>query len=179
MTSPDNKNLAMDSTILYAGKPILINDQQATAVDNLGCVTFVNDRGWYTLGGYSCAFGAGDTDVKDFWINERRMFNWLGCTCSINCKQFIGLPGNLRSLTTIENTLQAYGNTLIQQGACWTFRVSFNPDENPVEQVMAGIYKYHILWSPVTEIRTLDLLLEFDVQGLSAAISSINLASSS
>ena len=28
MTAPDNKNVAMDSSILYAGKPILINDQQ-------------------------------------------------------------------------------------------------------------------------------------------------------
>lgn len=177
--SPDNKPVAMDSTILYAGKPILINDQQAVAVDNLGCVTFVNDRGWYTLGGYTCAFGAGDTDIKDMWINERRMFNWLGCTMSLNLKQFIGQPGNLRSLTTIENTVQAFLNTLVQLGAVWNARVSFNPDENPPAQVMAGIYKYHILWTPVTEIRTLDLLLEFDVQGLAAAISSINLVSSS
>jgi phage tail sheath protein FI len=176
--SPDNKSVTMDSTILYAGKPILINDSQAVAIDNLGCVTFINDRGWYTLGGYTCAFPE-DTDVKDFWINERRMFNWLGCTMSLNLKQFIGQPGNLRTLTTIENTIQAFLNTLVQLGAVWNARVAFNPDENPATKVMAGIYTYHILWTPVTEIRTLNLLLEFDVAGLTAAITSVTLVSSS
>ncbi len=104
------------------------------------------------------------------------MFNWLGNTLSLTLAQFIDYPGNITSLTTINETIQAYLNTLVNSGAANTARVSFNPDENLVENILAGIYTFHILWSPPTPIRTLDLLLQFDVVGLTAFISSINLA---
>ena len=106
------------------------------------------------------------------------MFNWLGNEMSLLLAQFIDLPGSLRTLTIIENSAQAFLNTIVQQGAAWTARISFNPNENLPEQILSGIYTYHILWSPPTPIRTLDLLLEFDVNGLSASIASINIVSS-
>jgi phage tail sheath protein FI len=105
------------------------------------------------------------------------MFNWLGNTLSLTLAQFIDLPGNITSLTAINETIQAFLNTLVQAGAANTARVSFNPDENLVENILQGIYTFHILFTPPVPIRTLDLLLEFDVKGLTAFISSINLVS--
>src|SRR6266446_5410742 len=174
--SPSNKVPTMDSTILGTGAQIVVDPTQADYLEQLGVVTFINFQGWKSLGDYTCSYPT-DTSVQDFWINERRMFNWLGSTLSLTLSQFIDLPGNIASLTSINETIQSYGNTLVQKGAANTLRVSFNPNENLAAQVIAGIYTFHILWTPPTPIRTLDLLLQFDVNGLTAWISQINLVS--
>jgi len=174
--SPSNKVPTMDSTILGTGAQIVVDPTQADHLEQLRDVTFINFQGWKSLGDYTCSYPT-DTSVQDFWINERRMFNWLGSTLSLTLSQFIDLPGNIASLTSINETIQSYGNTLVQKGAANTFRVSFNPNENLAAQVIAGIYTFHILWTPPTPIRTLDLLLQFDVNGLTAWISQINLVS--
>ncbi len=175
--SPSNKSAPIDSTVIQAtNTQITVDPAQADFLEKIGVFTFINYQGWKSLGDYTAAFGF-DTDVKDFWINERRMFNWLGNTLSLTLAQFIDLPGNITSLTSINETIQAFLNTLVQAGAANTARVSFNPDENLVENILQGIYTFHILFSPPTPIRTLDLLLQFDVAGLTAFISSINLVS--
>jgi phage tail sheath protein FI len=174
--SPSNKVASIDSTILKDGTSKTVDPAQADYLEQQGVFTFINFQGWKSLGDYTCAYPT-DTIIQDFWINERRMFNWLGNTLSLTLAQFIDLPGNLSSLTSINETIQAFGNTLVQKGAANTFRCSFNPDENLASQVIAGIYTFHILWTPPTPIRTLDLLLQFDVNGLTAWISQINLVS--
>jgi phage tail sheath protein FI len=174
--SPSNKTVTMDSTILSSGQQIVVDPAQADYLEQLGIFSFVNFQGWRSLGDYTCAYPT-DTNIQDFWINERRMFNFLGNTLSLTLAQFIDLPGNLQSLTSINETIQSYLNVLVQKGAANTARVSFNPNENLASQVAAGIYTFHILWTPPTPIRTLDLLLEFDIAGLTAWIQSINLVS--
>ncbi len=174
--SPSNKVASMDATILANGTQIVVDPAQADYLEQQGIFTFVNFQGWKSLGDYTAAYPSSG-EVHDIWINERRMFNFLGNTLSLTLASFIDLPGNFRSLTSINETIQAYLNQLVQLGAANTARVSFNPDENLAQQVMAGIYKFHVLWTPPTQIRTLDLLLEFDVPGLTAFISSINVTS--
>jgi phage tail sheath protein FI len=174
--SPSNKVPSMDSTILRSGAQVVVDPAQADFLEQQGIFTFINFQGWKSLGDYTCAYPT-DTNIQDFWINERRMFNFLGNTLSLTLAQFIDLPGNLATLASINETIQSYLNTLVQKGAANTARVSFNPNENLVAQVAAGIYTFHILWTPPTPIRTLNLLLQFDVQGLTAWISQINLVS--
>ena len=157
---------------------IVVDPAQADFIEQLGVFTFLNFQGWKSLGDYTCAYPQ-DTNVQDFWINERRMFNFLGNTLSLTLAQFIDLPGNVQSLTSINETIQAYLNQLVQVGAANTARCSFNPNENLAQNVMAGIYVFHILWTPPTPIRTLDILLEFDVAGLTAWIASISVVSTS
>lgn len=175
---PSNKGISVDRTILLDGSQVDVDFSQADAIENWGVVTACNDNGWKLIGDYTAAYPA-DTDVHDFWINERRMANWLGSSLSLTLGNYIDLPGNVRSLTAIGETIQQFGNSLVSVGAANTFRVRFLPEENLAVNVMAGRYTYHILWTPPTPIRTLDLLLEYDVNGLTAWISNITISSGS
>jgi phage tail sheath protein FI len=181
VVSPSNKPIAGTGTILTSAKPIMVGLTQAGYIETLGICTFVNDRGWKTLGDYTCSFDSGTvqaTDPVDFWINESDFFIWMENTLGIFLAGEIDQPGNLTTLTTIENSIQQWGNGLIQAGACWTFRCSFNPNDNPAENILAGIYTFAITCSPVTPLRTIQLNFSYDVAGMTAAIQSINLVSS-
>jgi phage tail sheath protein FI len=177
--SNSNKNVFVTETILWDGTPITINPTQADAIEEWGGFTFINypPEGWVTLGDYTCAVTSSG-DPVNFWSCFRRMWIWLGNTFSRNFNAFIDQPGNLRSLSTIVNSANQFLNTIVQAGAAWTARMSFNPDENPIENVVQGIYTFHVLWSPPTPIRTMDILIEYDVQGQAAAIKNITLISS-
>ena len=177
--SNSNKNVFVTETILWDGTPVTINPTQADSIEEWGAFTFINypPEGWVTLGDYMCAV-AYSGDPVQFWNVFRRMWIWLGNTFSKNFNVFIDQPGNLRSLSTIVNSANQILNTVVQAGAAWTARMSFNPDENPIENVVAGIYTFHILWSPPTPIRTMDILIEYDVQGQAAQIKNITLISS-
>ena len=176
--SPSTKSASMTGTILWDGTPVTMDSVQADYIENLGVFTFINFRGWNSLGDYTNAW-PNDTDPVHFWIPIQRMFIWLGNTLSVNLHQFIDLPGNLRTLSSINETIQSYLNTIVQAGAAWTARCSFNPDDNPIEEVLAGRYHYTILWSPPTPVRTLLISLTYDTVGLAAAITSIQLLSTS
>jgi hypothetical protein len=176
--SNSNKNVFITETILWDGTPITINPTQADSIEEWGAFTFINypPEGWVTLGDYTADIASGDP--VNFWANFRRMWIWLGNTFSKNYGVWIDQPGNLRSLSTIVNSGNAFLNTIVQAGAAWTARMSFNPDENPIANIVAGIYTFHILWSPPTPIRTMDILIEYDVQGQAAQIKNITLISS-
>lgn len=176
--SPSNKVANIDGTCLADGTPVDVDLGQADAIENWGVMTAVNQNGWRLIGDYTCAYPA-DTDVHDFWINERRMFNWLGNTLGLTLAQEIDKPGNGRTLASIAETIAQFGNSLVSVGAANTFRVRFLPEENLAEQIMAGIYTYHILWTPPTPVRTLDLLLEYSVEDLTAWISQITIPGTS
>jgi len=176
--SPSNKSASITGTCLFDRTPISIDPGQVDYIENLGVFTWMNWRGWVSLGDYTNAW-PNDTDPVHFWLPIRRMFCWLGNTLSVNLHQFIDLPGNLRTLTSINETIQAYLNTIVQAGAAWTARCSFNPDDNPIEEILAGRYHFQILWSPPTPIRTLLIQLVYDVDGLAAAIQNVQLISTS
>ena len=170
--------IAATGTILGMGKPIMVGETQANYIETLGIVTFVNQQGWKTLGDYTCSFDTSTiqaTDPVDFWINESDFFIWMENTLSIFLAGEIDQPGNLTTLSVIENSVQQWGNTLVQQRACWSFRAWFNPDDNPAENILAGIYTFEITCSPVTPVRTIKLNFSYDVAGLTAAIQSIQL----
>lgn len=173
--SPSNKAVNIDGTVLADGTVIDVDLAQADAIENWGLMTAVNDTGWKLSGDYTCAYATGDTDVHDMWIPLRRMFNWLGNSLGLTLKQYIDQPGNIRTLASIGETIQQFGNSLVAAGQSNTFRVRFLPEENLAEQVMAGIYTYHILWTPPTPVRTIDLLLEYSVDDLTAWISQITI----
>ena len=174
--APSTKSASITGTILWDGTPVFMDPTQADYIENLGVFTFLNFRGWNSLGDFTLAW-PNDSDPVHFWIPIQRMFIWLGNTLSVNLHQFIDLPGNLRTLSSINETIQAYLNTLVQAQAAWTARCTFNPDENPIEEILRGRYHFQVLWSPPTPIRTLLISLVYDTVGLAASITNIQLVS--
>jgi hypothetical protein len=73
--SPSNKFASMDATYVATNKQIVVDPAQADFLEQLGVFTFINFQGWKSLGDYTASYPQ-DTNIQDFWINERRMFNF-------------------------------------------------------------------------------------------------------
>jgi phage tail sheath protein FI len=174
---PSNKhNVGMTGIVLANGTPVRMDLGTATAIENYGVVTAVNDTGWTVIGDYTTDYPL-STQIPQMWTNERFMFNFLGNTLSLTLKQFIDDPGNQRYLALIGETVQQYGNHLIAVQAANTLRVMFDPSKNLVTDIEAGKYTYTILWTPPTPIRTLVMQQSYDANGLVAWIAQITIPS--
>jgi phage tail sheath protein FI len=173
--SPSNKSIPITGTCLWDGTPVDMDLAQTDAIEQWGIMSAVNANGWRLIGDYTCAYPF-DTDVHNFWLNERYMFNWLGNSLSLTLAQVIDLAGNQTTLASIGCTIISFGNHLIAVGAANTFSVSWIPGENPASNIVAGKYTYHVKWTPPTPIRTLYLLLEYSIPDLTAWISSLNIS---
>ena len=76
---PSNKIMGITGTCLADGTEIIIDQDQAGAVNESGVTTAFNSNGWRLWGNYTGAYPA-VLDAKDMWIATRRMFNWQGNT---------------------------------------------------------------------------------------------------
>jgi uncharacterized protein len=174
---PSNKhNVGITGLVLANGKSVRMDLGTATSIENYGVFTAVNDTGWTIIGDYTTDYPL-STQIPQMWTNERFMFNFLGNTLSLTLKQFIDEPGNQRYLATIGETIQQYLNHLVAIQAANTARVRFDPAKNLATDVEAGRYTYTVLWTPPTPIRELIVEQSYDVNGLTAWISSITIPS--
>jgi uncharacterized protein len=175
-TCSNKHNFAFDGMILIDGTRIRNDLATMDYIENLGLVSGVNDDGWTLIGDYTTDYPA-NLQPYEMWTNERYMFNFLGNTLSRTLKGDIDLPGNNRTLTLINETIQQYLNHLVGVQAANTARVTFDPAKNLAQQVMAGIYVYTIDWTPPTPLRTLRLEISYSVEDLAIWVSSITIPS--
>lgn len=167
-------NIAFDGMVLANGKRVRNDLSTMDAIENMGLVSGVNDDGWTLISDYTTDYPGG-LQPYEMWTNERYMFNFLGNTLSRTLKRSIDMPGNVRTLASIGETIQQYGNHLVAVQAANTFRVIFDPAQNLAQQVEAGIYVYTILWTPPTPIRQLQLQITYSVEDLAIWISNITI----
>ena len=77
---PSNKSLQADGACLADGTEVYLSPAQAAYLNGQGIVTALNFiGGWKSFGNRTTAYPS-NTDVKDNFINNRRMFNWVGNT---------------------------------------------------------------------------------------------------
>jgi phage tail sheath protein FI len=176
-TASNKHNAAFDGMVLADGKTRVRNDLVTMdSIENMGLISGVNDDGWTLIGDYLSDYPSG-LQPYEMWTNERFMFNFLGNTLTRTLKRSIDMPGNLRTLATIGETIQQYGNHLCAVQAANTFRVVFDPARNLAQQVEAGIYVFTIYWTPPTPIRQLQLEVTYSVEDLAVWISNVTIPS--
>jgi uncharacterized protein len=167
-------NVAFDGMVLTNGTRVRNDLNTMDYIENQGLISGVNDDGWTLIGDYTTDYPAG-LQPYEMWTNERFCFNFLGNTLTRTLKRSIDMPGNIRTLASIGETIQQYGNHLVAVQACNTFRVVFDPAKNLAQQVEAGIYVYTIYWTPPTPIRRLQLEITYSVEDLAIWISNITI----
>jgi phage tail sheath protein FI len=172
---PSNKhNVAFDGMVLANGTRVRNDLSTMDWIENQGLISGVNDDGWTLLGDYLSSYPL-ELQPYQMWTNERFMFNFLGNTMTRTLKSSIDMPGNLRTLASIGETIQQYGNHLCAVQACNTFRVVFDPAKNLAQQVESGIYVFTIFWTPPTPIRQLQLEVTYSVEDLAIWISNVTI----
>jgi uncharacterized protein len=173
-TCSNKHNVAFDGMQLLNGTRVRNDLSTMDYIENQGLISGVNDDGWTLIGDFLTDYPAG-LQPYQMWTNERFMFNFLSSTLSRTLARSIDLPGNVRTLASIGETIQQYGNHLVAVQAANTFRVVFDPAKNLAQQVEGGVYVYTIFWTPPTPIRQLQLELTYSVEDLAIWISNITI----
>lgn len=164
--SPSNKNYQMTSAVLADGKEVWLSPDTAAYLNGQGVVTALNFIGGWKCWGNRTAAYPSNSDVKDGFINIRRMFSWVGNTLVQSFWQRVDAPLNRRQVDTIVDSSNQWLNGLTAKQYLLGGRVDFLDTENPTIDLMDGKAVFHVYLTPPTPNKEIDFKLEFDPQYL-------------
>ena len=163
--SPSNQSLQCDGVFAGAAgseKEIFLNSENAQYLNGEGIVTALNFIGGWKAWGNRTTIYPSVTDPKDAFICIRRMFNWLNNTLITSFWQKIDNPANKRLIATIVDSANIWLNGLTSRGMLLGGRVEFREDENPVTDLMDGIIRFHVYFTPPAPARDIEFIQEYD-----------------
>lgn len=164
--SPSNESMQCDSAVLADGTEIYLDVATGAYLNGNGIVTAINFiGGWKTWGNRTTAYPA-DTDPKDSFIPVRRMFNWVNNTLITSFWQKIDDPMNKRLIENIVNSANIWLNGLTARQYLLGGRVEFLSDENSNTDLMDGILRFHVYFTPPSPAREIDFIQEYDTDYL-------------
>jgi phage tail sheath protein FI len=164
--SPSNKSALITSAVDDDGNEILLEEEQANALNAQGIVTLLNGFFGWKLWGNRTAGYPSTTDPKDAFISIRRMFNWIGNTIILTTSGNVDNPVNLRLVRLVLNTLGTFLNGLVPIGALVDGKIEFRKEENPATDLSDGKVTWHVTLTPPPPAEEMTFVLEFDPAAL-------------
>jgi phage tail sheath protein FI len=159
--SPSNKRMPANG-MFHAGRELMLDPAQAAYLNGQGIVTGLSWIGGLVGWGNRTAAYPGVTDVKDTFIPIRRMFNWVGNTLVTTAWQMTDGPLTRRLAGTVCDTFNVWLNGLSRRAFLMGGRVEFLAEDNPVTDIMDGISRFHVFFTPPSPAREIDFILEYD-----------------
>ncbi len=166
--SPSNKVMGITGTCLADGTEVIMDQDQASAVNAFGVATAFNSNGWRLWGNYTGAYPA-VTDAKDMWLPVRRMFNWQGNAFIQTYLSKVDDPMNqilVESVVDSENIRCAALAPDKWAGA----RIEYAAEDNPDTDVLAGKMTFRQRIAPYTPAQEIVNILSYDVSMLQTAL---------
>lgn len=159
--SPSNESAKCDASVVDGGAEVLLDVETGAYLNGQGIVTAINEGGWHVWGNRMSCY-PGNTDVKDSFIPIRRMFCWLNNTLITTFWNKIDNPMNKRLISTIVDSANIWLNGLTARGYILGGRVEFREDENTTTELMDGILRFHVYFSPPSPARDIEFVQEYD-----------------
>ena len=144
------------------GSEVWIAPDTGAYLNGQGVVTAINFIGGWKAWGNRTACYPGNTDAKDAFIPIKRMFSWIGNTLVQTFWSQVDAPLNRRLIDTIVDSANLWLNGLEARQYIIGGRVEFNPDENPAQDLLDGIARFHVYATPASPAREIDFILEYD-----------------
>jgi phage tail sheath protein FI len=163
--SPSNKALKCNRTELSDGTEMILSKDQADYLNSIGVVTALNwgIYGWKGWGNRTAAGGGQSADVKDVFIPNKRMGDWIGNTFVLTMHAYVDEPGNRRLIDLVVNSFNRWLNGIQAQGAILGGRIEFRHEDNPTDQLLDGHYVFHVFYLSPTPAEWIEALLEVDI----------------
>lgn len=160
--SPSNKTFQMTATVLEDGTEVTIGPDDANYLNGQGVVTALNFIGGWCAWGNRTACYPSNTDIKDAFIPVRRMFGWVSNTLIQTFWQRVDAPLNRRQIDTIVDSANIWFNGLTATGALLGGRVEFRSEDNTTTDLMDGISRFKVFFTPPSPNRQINFDLEYD-----------------
>ena len=137
------------------------------AIGIIGALNTVD--GWVLWGNNTTAF-PGSTDVKDYILAIRRMFNYTQNLFQLYAQPRIDDPLNRRQLEGVVNSFNQILAGLQGFGALNAASVAIDDERNTTEQLIRGVVYFRIKIAPPPPMAEVNGVFEFDVQGFEASL---------
>ena len=171
--SPSNEPLQAEGTVNDSGDEVIMTLGEANYLNSQGIVTAINwTGGWRVWGNRTCAYPA-SSDPKEVFISVRRMFDYIGNTFINTFWQKADQPLTVRLIREIVSSYNLYLNGLTAREMILGGRIEFREDENGLTDLMSGIIRFHVYVTPPEPSETIEGILEYDPQYLSALYSAV------
>ena len=148
---------------LADGSEVALSLEQANLLNSQGVVTALNfSGGWKSWGNFTACYPS-NTDPKDCFICVRRMFDWQYQTFILTYWQKVDRPLTPRLVRTIVDSEIVRLNGLTSRGFLLGGTVKFLESENPLTDLLNGIFRIHSYITPPVPAQEIDDILEYDV----------------
>ena len=161
--SPSNTTMQATGLCLKDGTEVALTLEQANMLNSQGVMTGLNFcGGWKSWGNYTGAYPS-ITDPKDCFICVRRMFDWQYQTFILTYWQKVDRPLTHRLVRTIVDSETVRLNGLVARGFLLGASVKFLESENPLTDLLQGIFRIHSYITPPVTAQEIEDILEYDV----------------
>lgn len=173
--SASNKNLSITS-IGYpkadgGWEELSLGIEKVNSLNGEGIFSALNwDGGLRSWGGRMSCYPF-NTDPKDCQEPIRRMFNWYRNTFILTYFQKVDAPLTRRFIQTILKSEQIRLDGYTAREILLGGSISFDETENPLTDLIDGIVRFHIRFTPPPPARDIEAAFEFDVDNLSVLFS--------
>lgn len=135
-----------------------------------GIVGFRNTaQGWVAWGDNTAAF-PGSTDVKDYMIPIRRMFNYVSNQFQVFADSRVDMPLNMRQLEGVVKSFNQILAGWVGFGALNAGSVELDSDLNTTESLLSGTVYVRIRIAPPPAMVVIEGVLEYDVRGFERSL---------
>ncbi len=159
--SPSNKLINVEAAITEDGTEIFMDRQQANVLNGAGVVTMIYEAGWRAWGNNTSAY-PGTKELKDRWINCRRMFTWIANGLITTYHEKVDDPANYRLIENICDSENIRLNSYTSSGKLAGGRIEFSEEENEVERLLNGQAIFHVHVAVYTPAEDIIFILKFD-----------------
>ena len=160
--SPSNKPLQIDACVTDDGIEVDLGLETANYLNGQGIVTALNWTGGWRAWGNRTGAHPDNTDVKDKFISVRRMFDWIGNEFVRTMWQNVDADMSLRLIRAVLNSYNIRLDGLSARGYILGGRIEFKSTENPATDLLDGIMRFHIYFSPAIPAEQIVGILEYD-----------------
>lgn len=145
-------------------------DDVNSALGANGVIGALNTADGWDIWGNNLTCFPGNTDVKDYLISIRRMFNYTQNLFQIFAQPRIDNPLNRRQLEGVVNAFNQILASLQGFGALNSAAVGLDDERNTTEQLIRGVVYFRIRLAPPPPMQEINGVFEFDVQGFEASL---------
>jgi len=157
--SPSNKELRISEP------KKIYTLQDANYLNSRGIATVFRFSTGFKLWGNRTAAFPENTDVKDTFINCRRMANWIENNLIVNTWQKVDDPTNKRLIESITDTWNIALGGLVGKGALLKAQVLFLEQDNLLTDLINGAIRFRVKYTPVTPAEDIEFITVVDVEG--------------
>ncbi|GLI57360.1 hypothetical protein PM10SUCC1_28740 [Propionigenium maris DSM 9537] len=164
--SPSNKPLMTTGICLEDGTEVELNLGQANYLNDNGVATSINfNNGWRLWGNRTGCYPS-NRDIKDNFINNKRMFIWDNNNFILTYWLDVDKPATPKLMDKIVDSYNDYYNGLVTKQAILGGRIEFNQNQNPTTSLMDGKYYFKRYMAPVGVAELIESDLEYDTEYL-------------